>query len=340
MLNSRSMKILRMLKPLTEDHECNVTGQVSDKENVAPSQNTDEHVKRCEVQNIANYYQQEIEKSHDIIVIPVINSNITTESDLCNNTSLPENVAFNEEIEGDLLLDIPEVTNFLLTDQTQRAGCDETLINLPQGDTNWEKENSSASSDHSVRGYTNDLDYGSIDSNDLDKSNSDSDNNNHRTKRRKRHFVDSNTWNETAQQRKRESGQKYKGKKKVDGKWVYNVKREERKLKERCNCKLSKNTTQLKCSSITDSDRMQIFTTFWSKMSWLERKVYMSFLVKRIAVKRQRNRKDDNISKRSTSLEYYLKLDDEKIRVCKKNVFKYSWCWRKDGFKLNQAKKT
>ncbi|CAH1113859.1 unnamed protein product [Psylliodes chrysocephalus] len=51
-------------------------------------------------------------------------------------------------------------------------------------------------------------------------------------KRRKRQFVNEGTWNENKKKLKREKGEIYLGKRKINGQWNYNTEREERKLKK------------------------------------------------------------------------------------------------------------
>ncbi|CAH1113265.1 unnamed protein product [Psylliodes chrysocephalus] len=60
-----------------------------------------------------------------------------------------------------------------------------------------------------------------------------------RQRQKRRH--DESKWSANKNRRKRELGQKYKGRKKVDVHWIYNIPKNERKIKKRCDCKLSKN---------------------------------------------------------------------------------------------------
>lgn len=116
--------------------------------------------------------------------------------------------------------------------------------------------------------------------------------------------------------RKREKGEEYFGKKKVDGKWTYNIKREKKKIQPPCNCKLSLKYPTLKCRSFSELERINIFTRFWSKMTWAEKKVYISLLMNFKDVNRPRNRINET-SRRSQSLVYYMKRGEERVRVCK-----------------------
>lgn len=73
----------------------------------------------------------------------------------------------------------------------------------------------------------------------------------------------------------------------------------------------------LKCSMFIETDRQKIFEEFWA-MSWAEKKVFVDNLVTALPVKRPRRRKTNNEElKRGQSLFYYLKKDDEPIKVCR-----------------------
>ncbi|KAF2888926.1 hypothetical protein ILUMI_17247 [Ignelater luminosus] len=93
------------------------------------------------------------------------------------------------------------------------------------------------------------------------------DNNKVKRKSRKRNLE---SWTTTDERKKRESGDKYLGRKKdTEGNWMYDVQRKNRQMKVRCNCKLSRNKKGLMCSSVSDDQRKKIFTEFWA-MSWKE----------------------------------------------------------------------
>lgn len=84
--------------------------------------------------------------------------------------------------------------------------------------------------------------------------------------------------------------------------------RAERKIKPRCTC------LRKSCKSITDDQRQSIFKLMWSKMSWDQRKIYVSNTVLVIATKR----KVVNYSRRSLSLNYSLNVNNTVVQVCKK----------------------
>ncbi|XP_072384233.1 uncharacterized protein [Diabrotica undecimpunctata] len=148
-------------------------------------------------------------------------------------------------------------------------------------------------------------------------------------RRMKRHLVNKENWIENKKKIKREKGEAYLGKRKINGRWDYNIEREERRLKEFCNCKLSKKNTVIKCTTFSEEDRKAIFTKFWSNMNLSERKMYVSFLVKPTAIKRHRNRQNSTTSRRKESMLYYMKKEGQLIRVCKQ-MFLNTHCLKED----------
>ncbi|XP_050314022.1 uncharacterized protein LOC126748687 [Anthonomus grandis grandis] len=136
-------------------------------------------------------------------------------------------------------------------------------------------------------------------------------------KRKKRQFVSTKDWNDNKRKERREMGKEYAGRKLIDGKWKYNIKREAKKIKEPCNYKALLKGKLLKCRMFSEQQRETIFRRFWSEMGWNERKVYVSFLVDSKATQRSRNRTAEGASRRDETLVYYLKINEERQRVCK-----------------------
>lgn len=145
--------------------------------------------------------------------------------------------------------------------------------------------------------------------------NSDSDNEIPSTsnERKKRTRIEVPTCFAAKNRKRREKGKSYLGKQKVGNTWNYEKAKEPRTLKDRCGCK--KNIS-MKCTQITDVDRKQIFTKFW-KMTWDEKKMYVNTLIQTVPTLRFRNRKVNNVSKRCRTFQYYLKVENSNIRVCK-----------------------
>ena len=93
--------------------------------------------------------------------------------------------------------------------------------------------------------------------------------------------------------------------------------RNSRKIKARCSC--SSKHSVIKCRNISDETRKEIFNAFWL-LSWGEKKIYVDSLVKMMPTIRPRDRKNASSSKRSYSMYYYLKVNEELRRVCKTMV--------------------
>lgn len=141
---------------------------------------------------------------------------------------------------------------------------------------------------------------------------------NFKRKRSNRWDTDSMKWSDNKNKSRREKGKNYFGRKKVENKITYNIPRQKRQIKEKCNCKLSVKSTKLKCHEFSEQERKLIFNKFWTKMTWNERKIYVCSVVEMKHVDRQRNRKEEENSRRTTSLAYYLYKNNQKLRVCKK----------------------
>ncbi|CAH1108662.1 unnamed protein product [Psylliodes chrysocephalus] len=126
--------------------------------------------------------------------------------------------------------------------------------------------------------------------------------------RRKRFKVEKAMWFSEKNRNRREKGKRYFGRTKVNGKWSYDIEREPREIKERCQCRVKNGT--LKCSQITEQQRKYIFEYFWS-LSWREKKVFVDSTVKSEFIKRARDRKVPEQSRRNQAFKYYLKTGDQ-----------------------------
>lgn len=131
-------------------------------------------------------------------------------------------------------------------------------------------------------------------------------------KRKRRTQIQKSNWFAEKNSKLRTIGKKYYGRRK-DVTWIYEIPREPRTLKNRCQCKETARGT-IKCPSFTEEDRLAIFKAFWN-VSWSEKRIYLDGLVTSLPVKRPRNRKDIKESRRGQSLVYYLKKQDEQIKV-------------------------
>nr|CAH7744795.1 unnamed protein product [Callosobruchus chinensis] len=129
----------------------------------------------------------------------------------------------------------------------------------------------------------------------------------------------STTWEQKLNQKRRETGVSYKGKKKQTEGWIYDRPRPGRFLADACHCRrANKERSKLKCSLISEERRRKIFNLFWNKMTWPEKKVFVKGLVKVEKVKRRRG--NNERSRRNFSMTYRLKNGLDDVLVCK-NMF-------------------
>lgn len=135
-------------------------------------------------------------------------------------------------------------------------------------------------------------------------------------KRKKRIQVKNDAWFQAKNKKRREIGKSYWGTRKESGSWNYRNKKEARAMKPRCKCAQKKNNAAMKCPLITDLQRQEMFTNFW-KMDWNQKKIYINTLVNTTHPHRLHNRTKPTVSRRSRSLQYHLKLNNETVRVCR-----------------------
>lgn len=157
----------------------------------------------------------------------------------------------------------------------------------------------------------------------VDYSDSDSTTDEPKIKRKKRCQVKKEQWSEEINKKNREQGREYSGKRKIDDKWKKDIKRPKKTIKPRCTCKKNEKSV-IQCHKISEEDRKEMFDTFWH-MTWDEKRVYIKSLIKKTHTDRQRDRKDPKKSKRINTMVYFLKKNDETIRVCK-TLFLNTFC--------------
>lgn len=109
----------------------------------------------------------------------------------------------------------------------------------------------------------------------------------------------------------RMKGENYIGFRKPKGQknTFHDIPRDKRRLKPRCLCK----DPSKQCIKFTEEDRKNIFSNFWSDMSWEQRKVFVAATVKVC----DRKRPDKDNSRRSITLKYHLILNNTHLPVCK-----------------------
>lgn len=232
-----------------------------------------------------------------------------------------------QNLQDALVLDIPEVTNLVAHNipyiLEENCEVEKVLIQNKESTTTIIIETEDPKEYSENDGLNNDPDYieeyHTMEETD-DQPSDRGDVKSEKRKRSKRQHVSETSWGKNKNARKREKGQDYYGKKKCNGVWNYEIPRERRRLKDVCNCKMSAKNKGLQCMQFDEIERDQIFKSFWSeKTLWDQRKVYINLLVKKESTKRQRNRKNEAISRRSFTWTYFLKKrNEENLRVCKK----------------------
>nr|CAH7752722.1 unnamed protein product [Callosobruchus chinensis] len=141
-----------------------------------------------------------------------------------------------------------------------------------------------------------------------------SDDENKKRKRTKNRLSDSKNWNYNTNKKKRQEGASYMGRK--DNKFV--VQRNERKLKMKCLCRerTGSKKNAFKCYILSEEERQNIFNKFW-RLTWEEKKIYVSGRAIASDIKRARNRKSEGESRRKCSYSFFLDKKMERVRVCK-----------------------
>lgn len=129
------------------------------------------------------------------------------------------------------------------------------------------------------------------------------------------------SWKRNVNKKRREKGLPYKGVKKncQSGKWEFSESKQSRDMKPICNCKLSGVESKLKCRTFTELERNKIFSDFWKILEWSQKKTYVSSLIDVKLAKDKKNKKND-VSRRTFSYEFHLKLNGIRTRVCR-NMF-------------------
>jgi hypothetical protein len=111
-------------------------------------------------------------------------------------------------------------------------------------------------------------------------------------------------------------GQPYKGIKKVNGKSVDIVERNGRDIGEACgdNARCRKENSSLKCTKISNDERLRVHKMFWSLESWKDKRQFVKTLVEMEPPSRPRLEAD---KPRESSFRFFL-LDNagKRLRVC------------------------
>lgn len=113
----------------------------------------------------------------------------------------------------------------------------------------------------------------------------------------------------------RRLGKEYKGKKKV-GRRMIEVTQSPRSIGHRCHHGCNEGQIRNKggqqCENISEEQRQTIFTDFW-KMTWEQRKVYVSSQIEARPTKRKTT---GGQSRKNRTYKYRLQVDNKQVPVC------------------------
>lgn len=152
---------------------------------------------------------------------------------------------------------------------------------------------------------------------------------------RKKGQSEPNKWERNRIKKARMTGKEYCSKQVVKGKEAGKKIREKKQLQPLCDLKKCKKAKHLKCNELKSFQRQEIFNNFWTRTTWSQRKVLISSLVKKVPVKRRKQKED--VSRRRFTFQYSLKIDGEVVPVCKK-TFLNTFClkeWSVRNWVLN-----
>lgn len=139
--------------------------------------------------------------------------------------------------------------------------------------------------------------------------------------------------------RARLNGKSYYSKQLVKNKIVELKRKEKRRLKPPCDSKKCEKSQFFQCNVINKAQREEIFNSFWKNLDWKERKAMITNLVEKCSVARRTQNSEK--SRRNASIKYYLKINNQNVRVCKKmflNTFSLgewtvlNWIDKNNGF--------
>lgn len=241
------------------------------------------------------------------------------------------NVNYNSDDNIVSMIEMAEVvilnyTNEVATNDTQiDIMLDEAIVNenyssidlevLDAVDQILEKNVTEDAAANKESNQTTEMDYVESTSNYVQSSDDEAkENANKIRKRSTKYKIDNKTWTVNRNRANREKGKSYRGKKKEDGVWRYDLLKEPRVMKEPCDCKISKNNnSKLQCARLTHDTRLQLFMQFW-EYTWKEKKIYVRSHVSVNRVERKRG--EQEVSRRTYSNKFYL--GEERLRICKK----------------------
>lgn len=135
-------------------------------------------------------------------------------------------------------------------------------------------------------------------------------------KRKRNKIGDSSSWEINKVKKAREEGKPYLTQKRIKGVKVGYEERKKRTMGPACNSPVCRKSSKRKCNLLDDKDRQECFDSFWSEMSWQQRKSYISALVNIYFTRTTTVTNGE--SRRNRTIKYSLKINNQHWPVCKK----------------------
>ncbi|KAH9641043.1 hypothetical protein HF086_006323, partial [Spodoptera exigua] len=137
---------------------------------------------------------------------------------------------------------------------------------------------------------------------------------------KKKHEARLRTEKRIQEKRKRMTGQSYFGfrtqREGNKNKWIQDVQKSERRLGPSCKSEFCSRSSRRHCKKFTESDRMEIFQSFW-KLEWEEKKNYVRSLIDFVPIKRRRVSLKNLQCRKEQSKDYFLHYNSENLQVCR-----------------------
>lgn len=95
----------------------------------------------------------------------------------------------------------------------------------------------------------------------------------------------------------------------------HNTNRQAKTMLPTCTKLSCQRSIKRKCNEILEDGRLRVFTDFWSNLSWPEKKIYVTCLVRKTSVKQRKI--DSTVSRKNSYFSYFLKVNGKLLNVCK-----------------------
>lgn len=251
----------------------------------------------------------------------------TVESNLKSDKATNEFGLHDDIVNASCLNSSPSISNFIFLDEKTGEVRSQDLV---LSDTTNDTEIVQQGLDFNCSDDDQDVNY-EPDQDETTDYSTDSESENRPLGKKRRGIKRQPQWDRNQQKLRRMKGKNYNGLKKHEGKWTQSNSRPARKMKNACDCKSAK----FECRKLTEDARREIYNNFWQNLNWEQRKVYIAGLVTKVPPTSRRQ--NIEISRRNNTLNYHLRFNETRFRVCKQmflNTFDLGeksvrmWCMR------------